>query len=715
MQIQRITLRKWCQLEGDFHFGAGLNSVRGPNGSGKTNLINAAIFALTGDISRLHGVKADNISVLANKKDKADVTLHFSHGQIEGKITRVLQPNPNQELILTCGEQQKKVTRDSEIAFELEKFLGVNQKMLLDYVFVPQWGIFKFIDQQPAVRARALAELFGADRAERIYKELGECKIEIPSASVNADIVRARIQQNKNELTLVIAQLSHFADLSEKVDDSVKEHRTVVAQWERKKMLLNNLDNINGNRFARTERIDALLLEIEPLAEQVKQLEESVNESEVSVGRAKVGLESWRRYDAFTRQQSTLTNELQELSADLNDLLEYGLVVSLDYVDGACRKELEVQLTTIRSEVQRFQQILNTFQRDGKVECPTCGTPVDQFHDRLTNCDNYIRESKPLMVDIERKLRISDKYDTDRRQYDDMELKLSTQVEAKQKQLSDLKQVDQPARSREDYQQLITSYSDALKDLRYRQETLQIGNGKVNSMVSELVALNDMTLKYQTEVGSISVTKCEAESASKLIEQVTERVVQRDTLRHRKRDLERLVEDDEEALDRCKVEQLRAEHLKQTVEHLNEVRGVYHELIKVIPQHNMELLRSEINGILDKFGTKFRVEAIDDLRFLLRYHSGRAQPAERLSGGERVLLALAFRIVVNSRYAKELGLLCLDEPTAGLDEDNLSCLEVAIGRLRELSQARGLQVIMVTHDPSLDGLFDHVIQLQAAS
>lgn len=715
MQIQRITLRKWCQLEGDFHFGAGLNSVRGPNGSGKTNLINAAIFALTGDISRLHGVKADNISVLANKKDKADVTLHFSHGQIEGKITRVLQPNPNQELILTCGEQQKKVTRDSEIAFELEKFLGVNQKMLLDYVFVPQWGIFKFIDQQPAVRARALAELFGADRAERIYKELGECKIEIPSASVNADIVRARIQQNKNELTLVIAQLSHFADLSEKVDDSVKEHRTVVAQWERKKMLLNNLDNINGNRFARTERIDALLLEIEPLAAQVKQLEESVNESEVSVSQAKVGLESWRRYDAFTRQQSTLTNELQELNADLNDLLEYGLVVPLDHIDGVRRKKLEVQLVTIRSEVRRLQQILNTFQRDGKVECPTCGTPVDQFHDRLTNYENYVRDSKPMLVDIESKLRASDKYEIDKRQRDDAEIKLSTRIEAKQKQLSDLKQVDQPARSREDYQQLITSYSDALKDLRYRQETLQIGNGKVNSMVSELAALNDMTLKYQTEVGSISVTKCEAESASKLIEQVTERVVQRDTLRHRKCDLERLVEDDEEALDRCKVEQLRAEHLKQTVEHLNEVRGVYHELIKVIPQHNMELLRSEINGILDKFGTKFRVEAIDDLRFLLRYHSGRAQPAERLSGGERVLLALAFRIVVNSRYAKELGLLCLDEPTAGLDEDNLSCLEVAIGRLRELSQARGLQVIMVTHDPSLDGLFDHVIQLQAAS
>lgn len=660
-------------------------------------------------------MKADNVSVFANKKDKASVILNFTHGQVEGKITRVLQPTPSQELVLTWGMQQKKVTRDAEIAFELEKLLGVNQKMLLDYVFVPQWGIFKFIDQQPAVRARALAELFGADRAEQIYKELGECRIEIPSASVNADIVRARIQQNKNELILVITQLSHFVDLSEKVDDSIKEHRKVMMQWERKKMLLNNIDNMKGNRFARTERIEALLFEIEPLAEQVKQLEESVKESEVSVDQAKEGLESWRRYDVFVQQQSTLTNELQKLKAELNDHLGQMPKMPLNYVGGDHRKKLEVQLATIRSEVQRSQQILNTFQRDGKIECPTCGTPVEQFHDRLDDCENYIIDSKPLLDDIEKKLHSSSKHDSDSQQHAYKKLTLSTQVESKQKQFSDLEQVEKPACSCEDYRQLITSYSAVVKDLRYRQETLQIGNSKVDGMKSELIALDDVTRKYQAEADSIVATEFGAETASKLIEQVTERIVQRDTLRHRKRDLERLVEDDEEALDRCKAEQLRADHLKQTVDHLAEVREVYHELIKIIPQHNMELLRSEINGILDKFGTRFRVEAIDDLRFLLRYHSGRVQPAERLSGGERVLLALAFRIVVNSRYAKELGLLCLDEPTAGLDEDNLNCLEVALGRLRELSQARGLQVIMVTHDSGLDGLFDHVIRLQAAS
>ena len=68
--------------------------------------------------------------------------------------------------------------------------------------------------------------------------------------------------------------------------------------------------------------------------------------------------------------------------------------------------------------------------------------------------------------------------------------------------------------------------------------------------------------------------------------------------------------------------------------------------------------------------------------------------AGRLSGGEKVLLGISFRVAVNSMFAIDLGLLVLDEPTAGLDKGNLACLHVAFERLRELSRSRGLQIVM---------------------
>ena len=83
-----------------------------------------------------------------------------------------------------------------------------------------------------------------------------------------------------------------------------------------------------------------------------------------------------------------------------------------------------------------------------------------------------------------------------------------------------------------------------------------------------------------------------------------------------------------------------------------------------------------------------------------------------MSGGEKVILALAFRIAVNSLFASDLGLLCLDEPTAGLDDDNMQCLEKALARLKDLSSERGLQCIIVTHESErLARLFDNVIRI----
>ena len=78
-----------------------------------------------------------------------------------------------------------------------------------------------------------------------------------------------------------------------------------------------------------------------------------------------------------------------------------------------------------------------------------------------------------------------------------------------------------------------------------------------------------------------------------------------------------------------------------------------------------------------------------------------------------MILALAFRVAVNSLFAGMAGLLCLDEPTESLDEGNLACLEVAIGRMRDLSESRGLQCLLVTHEPSFEVLFDGVLRLVA--
>ena len=159
------------------------------------------------------------------------------------------------------------------------------------------------------------------------------------------------------------------------------------------------------------------------------------------------------------------------------------------------------------------------------------------------------------------------------------------------------------------------------------------------------------------------------------------------------------------------------ERVRRWVQHLGDVRAVLHRdsLPKVVAQHYLRELEIDTNAFLGVFDAPFRVETDAGLSFRALFHDGRDQPAGRLSGGEKVVLALAFRLSVNSMFAQDVGLLCLDEPTVGLDDHNLGCLRTALGRLKELSRARGLQVILVTHERSLGPLFDQVIDLSTVA
>jgi DNA repair exonuclease SbcCD ATPase subunit len=661
-------------------------------------------------------VKADNVNVLADKKDKSFVSVDFTHGQVKGNVTRVLQPNPRQELTLTWGMQQKKVTRDAEITDQLEQLLSINQKMLLDYVFVQQWGIFKFIDQQPSVRARALAELFGADRAERIYRDLGDVKIDIPASAVDADIVRSRIQSNKQELIAVVNQLKQFAGMVEKLDDALKGQREVLKKHERREQLLKDIKDIEDNKLSRTKHLEALVFEMAPLMSQHLEMRAALDEAAPHVVTAKKGLEDWRLFDQYEYHRASISHNVSEVLVKLQQL-SLKLPVQPDPLMTVEEKtQLDVVTADIKWTLKRYHQMLKEFDKTGKAECQTCGTRVGDMIKQFDEYKKFIREMTPIVDVADKQIREWITYTANMSLYRNEHDKLYAENSLLSKQLEKLMVIDIPSSSQQVFKKLISNFDETKKKYDYMTETLRIGNGKVDGMKLVISALDATLVKYQVEMKTLSgVGLLDADSAARAIDKLTEKYVQRDTLRNQKRSIERLIEDDEEALEKCKVVQLRAERLKQAESHLDEVREVYRQLITLIPQHNMEELRSEVNANLDRFNTRFRVEAIDDLRFLLRYHSGRVQPAERLSGGERVLLALAFRIAVNSRYAKELGLLCLDEPTAGLDEDNLNCLEVALGRLRELSQAQGLQVIMVTHDAGLDGMFDHVIKLQTAS
>lgn len=125
-------------------------------------------------------------------------------------------------------------------------------------------------------------------------------------------------------------------------------------------------------------------------------------------------------------------------------------------------------------------------------------------------------------------------------------------------------------------------------------------------------------------------------------------------------------------------------------------------------------IRTEARTIFREiFGDRYSDLAIDDKYEISLYDlQGNRVPLKAASGGEDVCVNFALRVAVNTALQKHSlsgpppGLIILDEPGAGLDEQRRRWLPDAIAGLDVVKQ-----VIVVTHMEELKGSTDHLIEL----
>ena len=75
------------------------------------------------------------------------------------------------------------------------------------------------------------------------------------------------------------------------------------------------------------------------------------------------------------------------------------------------------------------------------------------------------------------------------------------------------------------------------------------------------------------------------------------------------------------------------------------------------------------------------------------------------------MLGIAFRFAIYDLFVNNLGFMVLDEPTVYLDHDRIEGVFELLQRVKGYSQAAGLQLIVVTHEARLQGVFDQTIRL----
>jgi exonuclease SbcC len=167
--------------------------------------------------------------------------------------------------------------------------------------------------------------------------------------------------------------------------------------------------------------------------------------------------------------------------------------------------------------------------------------------------------------------------------------------------------------------------------------------------------------------------------------------------------------------------ELKSQRMTERPEELREESDIaahLRSILEAIPDVAEKQLRPHIreearNLFREIFGDRYNDLAIDDDYEVSLYDlQGNEVPLKAASGGEDVCVNFALRVAVNTALQKHSiagpppGLIILDEPGAGLDEQRRRWLPDAIQGLQAVEQ-----VIVVTHMGELKGSTDQVISL----
>lgn len=717
MLIKRCDLVNFCQhKEKKIKFTPGLNAIIGANGSGKSNILKAIYGAITGDFSRNQGLKVDNVCKDISKNDPSYVYAELEHNNNLIMINRYLQPNNSNLSVYDTSQDpvyELALTKTTEINESLESLLGVDSAILNHYVFVDQWAMFDFISMTPSERAKVFQRLFKTDNLAQLYKLIGDhtAKIEVPKYGIDKD----KLQQHLKELEVQIEEKELELDLYEAFIDNfggdITELENVVKLYEEAKGALNDVKHLQCAENETSKEIKRLEDKISLLVNDYTAFNNKITNQFDKYIKYKGLLENLTVYKQYKSNKDQINEEIIRLTfVNLLPPCKPSKYIKFPQHSSEDIKFWN-EYDTVKNLIITAEKILSIVSTNDP-ECPVCGTDISELD--VNAIKSKLIEDKARLVQMDNIITQSVNYDLILRNYNNERNLIDAKLKDAMESLNNLQKIAIPEIDENeesirhfiaDYEETKTCVATVLQDIQTWQAKLAKEcrcladiQKTLKQSINILSKANHITSEhYAQTISLIKDYKNNLQQKVTVVEVINILNQQYIKIKVQLEDIER----------REKITKIDDDWIS----HCLEMRNVLHHdnLPKIIALNHLNVLQHEINNILIAFDCQFRIHTDIDLSFIVEFNNGKKIPAARLSGGEKVLLALAFRVAVNEVFAKDLGLLILDEPTAGLDESNLACLKIAIDRLKQITSSRGLQVIIVTHERDLYNLFDNVI------
>jgi len=291
----------------ELNFEEGLVGIIGKNGSGKSTIFEAILFALYGEFKD-RGYKDIVRNAHASDKDAVVVELNFEFDSVEYKVVRefrgkTLSANAklfkNGELI-TSGAK--------EVTASIMQLTKMSKEAFLHTLFASQKELTSLSNSKPEDRKRMIRKLLGLEKIDYIEKELIEKSRELKR------------------------EIAAFAEVLLSAEDIQSKKEQIKANEEIKK-------NLNDEMATKSKLIDSLKLKELDIKKELEAFAKTKEAKQKALGELNLLKNS---INSNTENQTKLSTELQDLE---QKQLQYKALEPI-------KKEYETLQVNLKEQVQ---------------------------------------------------------------------------------------------------------------------------------------------------------------------------------------------------------------------------------------------------------------------------------------------------------------------------------------------------------------------------
>lgn len=683
MKIESIELENIrSHIKTCIDFDEGFNCLIGGLGTGKSSILYAIDFAFFGEpIGRSYDY------LLREDAEYGMVTLKFVKNGKEYIIQRALKRQNDRisqdtdQLVLK--EEGKTIAEMKSEAVTEQLFLltGFDKEIFREIIWMRQEHLKDVLNMTPIERQKKLDQLFNLSDYEIAWSNFRPVitGFEKESAILQRD-----------------ADVTGFEELMLRHQETLRELEIKEKEAEETKKMLFEAE-------IRYQQASERLKNLETIRRTNEQLrrEESILYSKytgVQQSNFRLAEEIQKRMFRIEDLEKRLVIQNSQIYSCRDKLKEVGLPLELSIeklldFNQALQAEIQGNLgkeESLKSEISKSTARISNLIRENT--CPLCFQTLEpSYKERLIQrLYEEISENKQQLANIEK---MTEKHET-----------VKSVIESVIQSFQNIQARIEEIRRQIDEEKKI------LEDTRRRLE---------QSQKDEKILESDL-ISLRSKIREFDIT--DLENAQKEFNAAYEEY---SSLKHKSQNIElskseiiRRLQIVEERLKIAQQKRTRLENVNKIITYAQEIRQAYRSIQPRLRTEFIRYLERIVQQVLNELsgteGILFSVKIDENYTPIIEVEKGYERSIFNLSGGERTLLAFAYRIglgqlIMQWKAGHGLPLLLLDEPTESLgrEDGSIDRLAESLSRLKTVEQ-----IIAVSHNESFADKADHVIRLE---